>query len=42
MQTVLIPFAVDLAFEKLFLAARMSNERLVVIEEQHKDLELKD
>jgi hypothetical protein len=39
-QTVLIPFAVDLTFEKLSWAT-MSNETIVVLEERHKELGLK-
>ena len=42
MQTVLIPFAVDLTSEKLSFGRTMSNERIVVLEESHKDLGLKD
>ena len=42
MQTVLIRFAVDLTFEKLSSAARCRMRRLLLIEERHKELGLKD
>jgi hypothetical protein len=42
METVLIRFDVNLTFEKLSWAARCQNEKIVAIEERHKDLGLKD